>query len=102
MLPLPQLFNMLDTKSTTRSIMFPPSRMIITFGEVHLLGSLLLLLLLLLGVITLFLRSGLNTLLLLLFLLLFLLDSDKEANNFLGLDHVVLINVELLEDVVNF
>merc|ERR1719462_584165 len=28
MLPLPQLFNMLDTKSTTRSIMFPrfPSR----------------------------------------------------------------------------
>merc|ERR1711862_190507 len=77
------------------------SRMIITFGEVHLLGSLLLLLLLLLGIITLFLRSGLNNLLLLLFLLLLLLDSDKETNNFLGLDHVVLINVELLEDVVN-
>merc|ERR1711862_100793 len=73
------------------------SRMIITFGEVHLLGGLLLLLLLLLGIITLFLRSGLNNLL----LLLFLLDSDKETNNFLGLDHVVLINVELLEDVVN-
>merc|ERR1711862_384675 len=77
------------------------SRMIITFGEVHLLGGLLLLLLLLLGIITLFLRSGLNNLLLLLFLLLFLLDSDKETNNFLGLDNVVLINVELLEDVVN-
>merc|ERR1712029_1211383 len=61
----------------------------------------LLLLLLLLGIITLFLRSGLNNLLLLLFLLLLLLDSDKETNNFLGLDHVVLINVELLEDVVN-
>merc|ERR1712080_717136 len=76
--------------------------MIITFGEVHLLGSLLLLLLLLLGIITFILGSGLNNnLLLLLFLLLLLLDSDKETNNFLGLDHVVLINVELLEDVVN-
>merc|ERR1712048_1004268 len=78
------------------------SRMIITFGEVHLLGSLLLLLLLLLGIITFILSSGLNNnLLLLLFLLLLLLNSDKETNNFLGLDHVVLINVELLEDVVN-
>merc|ERR1719210_1475968 len=77
--------------------------MIITFGEVHLLGSLLLLLLLLLlGIITFILSSGLNNnLLLLLFLLLLLLNSDKETNNFLGLDHVVLINVELLEDVVN-
>merc|ERR1711955_184852 len=76
--------------------------MINTFGEVHLLGSLLLLLLLLLGIITFILSSGLNNnLLLLLFLLLLLLNSDKETNNFLGLDHVVLINVELLEDVVN-
>merc|ERR1719227_100201 len=36
-----------------------------------------------------------------LLLLLFLLDSNKESNNLLGLDHVVLINLELIEDVVN-
>merc|ERR1712107_398105 len=38
---------------------------------------------------------------LLLLLLFFLLDSNKESNNLLGLDHVVLINLELIEDVVN-
>merc|ERR1719284_1764070 len=68
----------------------------------NLLGGLLLLLFLLLGVtIFFFSRGSLNNLLLLLFLLFLLLDSDKQADNFLGLDHVVLINVELVEDVIN-
>merc|ERR1712200_164427 len=35
------------------------------------------------------------------FLLLLLLLCDKESENLLGLDHVVLINVELAKDVVN-
>merc|ERR1719284_1367514 len=68
----------------------------------NLLGGLLLLLFLLLGVtIFFFSRGSLNNLFLLLFLLFLLLDSDKQADNFLGLDHVVLINVELVEDVIN-
>merc|ERR1712227_763186 len=64
--------------------------------HLHLLGGLLLLLLLLLGVITSFLLCGsfFN-------LLLFLLDGNKKSDNFLGLDHVVLINLELTEDVIN-
>merc|ERR1711982_172379 len=68
----------------------------------NLLGGLLLLLLLLLGIGVLlrlslsdFLNGGglLN--------LGLLLDGDEQANDVLGLDHVVLINLELTEDVVN-
>merc|ERR1712037_672012 len=67
----------------------------------NLLGGLLLLLLLLLGIGVL-LRLSLN--------LLngsglldpgLLLDGDEQANDVLGLDHVVLIDLELTEDVVN-
>merc|ERR1712165_623417 len=63
--------------------------------DLHLLGSLLLFLLLLLGVISLLFYWCLFN------LLLFLLDSNKESNNFLGLDHVVFINLKLTEDVIN-
>merc|ERR1712152_58032 len=64
--------------------------------HLHLLGGLLLLLLLLLGVITSFLLWGrfFN-------LLLFLLDGNEESDNFLGLDHVVFINLKLTEDIIN-
>merc|ERR1719278_1376097 len=68
----------------------------------NLLGGLLLLLLLLLGIGVL-LRLGLRGLLNgggLLDLGL-LLDGDEQANDVLGLDHVVLIDLELTEDVVN-
>merc|ERR1712127_748150 len=67
----------------------------------YLLGGLLLLLLLLLGVrVLLLLNRGLlnNSDLLSLGLLL---DGDEQANDVLGLDHVVLIDLELVEDVVN-
>merc|ERR1719341_3134803 len=37
-----------------------------------------------------------------LFSLGLLLDSNEKANNILGLDHVVFINLEFTEDVVNF
>merc|ERR1712111_319890 len=63
-----------------------------------LLGLLLLLLLLLLGITFILLWSSFNRSF---FLLLFLLDSNKEANNLLGLDHVVLIDLKLIEDVIN-
>merc|ERR1719278_759475 len=68
----------------------------------YLLGGLLLLLLLLLG-ITLVISWCLfgDLLLLLLNLLLFLLDSNKESHDLLGLAHVVLIHLELIEDVIN-
>merc|ERR1712005_28712 len=67
-----------------------------------LLGGLLLLLLLLLGITFILLWSSFNrSFFLLLLLLLFLLDSNKEANNLLGLDHVVLIDLKLIEDVIN-
>merc|ERR1712130_926843 len=66
----------------------------------NLLGGLLLLLLLRIGVLLRlslsdFLNGGglLN--------LGLLLDGDEQANDVLGLDHVVLINLELTEDVVN-
>merc|ERR1712114_56826 len=36
------------------------------------------------------------------FFLFFLLNSNKQANNVLRLDHVVLINLKLVEDIVNF
>merc|ERR1711931_492329 len=69
--------------------------------DLHLLGSLLLLLLLL-GVISLLFNwSFLNWRRCLFNLLLFLLDSNKESNNFLGLDHVVFINLKLTEDIIN-
>merc|ERR1712233_120026 len=68
----------------------------------HLLGGLLLLLLLLLGICVLlwfcfsdFLNWGR------LFNLGLLLDGNEQANDVLGLDHVVLIDLELTEDVVN-
>merc|ERR1712168_1622985 len=70
--------------------------------DLHLLGSLLLLLLLLLGVISFFLHWGfLNWRRCLFNLLLFLLDGNKETNNLLGLDAVILINLKLTEDVIN-
>merc|ERR1719444_48268 len=72
-------------------------------GRTSLLGGLLLLLLLLLGVIGVLLlsRGLLNGCGSLLDLLLPLLDGDEETNDLLGLDHVVLIDLELSEDVVN-
>merc|ERR1719444_778628 len=72
-------------------------------GRTRLLGGLLLLLLLLLGVIGVLLlsRGLLNGCGSLLDLLLLLLDGDEETNDLLGLDHVVLIDLELSEDVVN-
>merc|ERR1712127_966834 len=67
----------------------------------YLLGGLLLLLLLLLGVrvLLLFNRGLLNNNGLL--SLGLLLDGDEQANDVLGLDHVVLIDLELTEDVVD-
>ena len=71
-------------------------------GYLHLLGGLLLLLLLLLGLAIILLCGGSlldgggGFLLLLLFLL-----GHEESEDLLGLDHVVLVNVELTEDVVN-
>merc|ERR1719429_74147 len=59
-----------------------------------LLSGLLLLLLLLLGITFILLWSSFNR-------SFFLLDSNKEANNLLGLDHVVLIDLKLIEDVIN-
>merc|ERR1712047_66154 len=72
-------------------------------GRTKLLGGLLLLLLLLLGVIGVLLlsRGLLNGCGSLLDLLLLLLDGDEETNDLLGLDHVILINLELSEDVVD-
>merc|ERR1712235_91753 len=68
----------------------------------YLLGSLLLLLLLLLGVISFFLHWGfLNWRRCLFNLLLFLLDGNEESDNFLGLDHVVLVNLKLAEDIID-
>merc|ERR1712241_633499 len=69
--------------------------------HLHLLGSLLLLLLLLLGVLLLLWGGFLNNwgwgwLLLLLFL-----DGNEETDDLLGLDHVVLIDLEFSEDVVD-
>merc|ERR1711994_1224347 len=70
--------------------------------NLHLLGGLLLLLLLLLGVILLLSWRSLNNLWRRCwFLLLLLLDGDEEADHLLGLDAVVLIDLELAEDVVN-
>merc|ERR1719270_3043422 len=67
----------------------------------HLLGGLLLLLLILLVVLFLRCRSLNNIARWCGFLLLFLLDGHKEANNLLGLDAVVLINLKLTKDVIN-
>merc|ERR1719392_499146 len=67
----------------------------------YLLGGLLLLLLLLLGVFLLLWRSLLNNWGWCRFLLDLLLDGNEETNDLLGLDHVVLINLELTEDVID-
>merc|ERR1712083_1198767 len=68
----------------------------------YLLGSLLLLLLLLLGLTFILLRWGfLNRCRGRFFSFGFLLDSNKEANDILGLDHVVFINLKLTKDVIN-
>merc|ERR1712173_99570 len=72
---------------------------IIRLITMHLLGSLLLLLL---GIGIILLRgSFLHRCGGLLDLLLLLLDGDEEADNLLGLDHVVLINLELVEDIID-
>merc|ERR1711888_213133 len=68
-----------------------------------LLGSLLLLLLLFLGITFILLcRCFLNCWWRCWLLLLFLLDSNKEADDILGLDHVVFINLKFTKDVINF
>merc|ERR1712020_687105 len=67
----------------------------------YLLGSLLLLLLLLLGVLLLLWWSLLHNWGWGWLLLDLLLDSNEQSNDLLGLDHVVLIDLELPEDVVN-
>merc|ERR1712038_791191 len=68
----------------------------------HLLGGLLLLLLLLLGVSLIFLcRWSLLNWWWGWLLLDLLLDGNEESNDLLALDHVVLINLELSEDIVN-
>merc|ERR1712111_106668 len=68
-----------------------------------LLSGLLLLLFLLLGVISslFFHRRSFFHFGGLFHLLLLLLNSNKESNDLLGLDHVVLVNLKLVEDVVN-
>merc|ERR1712083_859660 len=68
----------------------------------YLLGSLLLLLLLLLGLTFILLCWGfLNRCRGRFFSFGFLLDSNKEADDILGLDHVVFINLKFTEDVIN-
>merc|ERR1712019_88538 len=68
----------------------------------HLLGGLLLLLLLLLSIsLILLCRSSLLNWWWGWLLLHLLLNSNEESNDLLGLDHVVLIDLELSEDVVN-
>merc|ERR1719348_1513295 len=67
----------------------------------YLLGGLLLLLLLLLPVILSLGGGGLGSGRGSLFLLLLLLDGYEETNDVLGLDHVVLIDLELAEDIVD-
>merc|ERR1719278_1243484 len=68
----------------------------------HLLGGLLLLLLLLLSIsLILLCRSSLLNWWWGWLLLHLLLNSNEESNDLLGLDHVVLIDLELSEDVVD-
>merc|ERR1719515_267656 len=67
----------------------------------HLLSSLLLLLLFLFGILFLLWRSLNNLWWWCGFLLFLLLDGHKQANNLLGLDAVVLINLKLTEDVLD-
>merc|ERR1712183_910646 len=68
----------------------------------NLLGGLLLLLFLLLAIILFLCGWGLNNGFRFRFFLLFLLLGNKEAEHLLGLDHVVRINVELTENIINF
>merc|ERR1712066_916668 len=67
----------------------------------HLLGGLLLLLLLLGIALILLWRSLLHNWWWGWLLLDLLLDGNEESNDFLALDHVILINLELSEDVVD-
>merc|ERR1719392_245152 len=67
----------------------------------YLLGGLLLLLLLLLGVFLLLWRSLLNNWGWCRLLLDLLLDGNEETNDLLALDHVILINLELAEDILD-
>merc|ERR1719415_510464 len=67
----------------------------------YLLGSLLLLLFLLLGVFLFLWWSFLYDRWWGWLLLLLLLDGDKETDDLLALDHVVLIDLELSEDIIN-
>merc|ERR1719150_1708246 len=67
----------------------------------YLLGGLLPLPLLLLSISLFLLRGLLNNLDLLLDLLLLLLNCNEQTQNLLSLAHVVLINLELVEDVVD-
>merc|ERR1719369_1333868 len=68
----------------------------------YLLGSLLLLLLLLLGLTFILLCWGfLNRCRGRFFSFGFFLDSNKEADDILGLDHVVFINLKFTKDVIN-
>merc|ERR1719452_20074 len=69
----------------------------------YLLGGLLLLLLFLLGIsFVLFSRSCFFNNWCGLFSLGFLLDSNKQTNDLLGLDHVVFINLKFTKDIINF
>merc|ERR1719186_437181 len=69
----------------------------------YLLGGLLLLLLLLLGISLIFIcGSSLLNNWCRLFSLGFFLDSNEKADNILGLDHVVFINLKFTEDIINF
>merc|ERR1712183_212599 len=67
----------------------------------NLLGGLLLLLFLLLAIILFLCGWGLNNGFRFRFFLLFFLLGNKEAEHLLGLDHVVLINVEFIKDFVH-
>merc|ERR1711863_214550 len=76
--------------------------MVMNKGKACLLGGLLLLLLLLLGLtLVLFGRGGFRFRCLLFLLLLLFLLGDEEAEHLLCLDHVILINVELAEHIVD-
>merc|ERR1719452_200999 len=68
----------------------------------YLLGGLLLLLLLLGISFVLFSRRCFLNNWCGLFSLGFLLDSNKQTNNLLGLDHVVFINLKFTKDIINF
>merc|ERR1719232_1467364 len=70
--------------------------------QIFLLSGLLLLLLLLLGLsLIFFCRGSFFYWRGCFFFLLLFLDGNKETNDILGLDHIIFINLEFTEDVVN-